>query len=154
MLVHIKNKELYAVNFLPLLLHDLQGNMAEWEDTFDWGIYFTYRNVELHKLVIQGDDMIQGAIALERREDHVYVHLIESAPHNRFGKIFDFVGETLIAFACQRSLDLGFEGFVAFDAKTQLIAYYARNMFATHIGGGRMIINETNARKLIMLYLK
>lgn len=154
LLLHVKSGELYPVDFLPLQPVDVKRGMKSWDQAFNWGIYFGYRNVELYKLVIRGNDNIQGVIALERKADHVYIHLIESAPHNRFDKIFDFVGETLVAFACQRSLDLGYEGFVALDAKTHLIAYYARNMLATHIGGGRMIINEANARKLIMLYLK
>lgn len=154
MLLHVKSGELYQVDFHPLQPVDIKQGMRGWEKSFNWSIYFGYRNVELYKLVIQGNDEIQGAIALERKADHVYVHLIEGAPHNRFHKVFDFVGETLVAFACQRSYDFGFEGFVALDAKTHLIAYYARNMLAMHIGGGRMIINEANARKLIMLYLK
>lgn len=87
LLVHIKSGELYPVNFLPLHPYDLQGDMAKGEDAFDWNIYFGFRNVELYKLVIQGNDVMQGAIALERREDHVYIHLIESAPHNRFDKV-------------------------------------------------------------------
>ncbi|GGG18194.1 hypothetical protein [Paenibacillus aceti] len=154
MLLHVKSGELYPVEFLPLQPVDIKRGMRGWEKAFNWDIYFGYRNAELYKLVIRGNDYIQGVIALERKADHVYIHLIESAPHNRFDTVFDFVGETLVSFACQRSLDLGYEGFVALDAKTHLIAYYARNMLATHIGGGRMIINEANARKLIMLYLK
>ncbi len=56
--------------------------------------------------------LLQGAIALERREDLVWVHLIESVPFKR--KEFDLIGEHLIAFVCKRSMELGFEGAVAF----------------------------------------
>jgi hypothetical protein len=90
---------------------------------------------------------------LGRKEDHVYIHLIESAPRNLFDKVFDFVGEHLTAFACKRSMDAGYDGFVALHSKTRLTSYYQKNMLAQHIGGGNMIITESSAERLVMLYL-
>lgn len=128
--------------------------MNDWDPTFDWSIYINHSEIEVYKMTISGYDEIQGAIALENREDHVFVHLIESAPHNRFSKVFDYVGEHLIAFACKRSIELGHDGYIAFQAKTRLVPYYEKNMDAQHIKSGYMIITDSVARKLIMLYLQ
>lgn len=68
-----------------------------------------------------GSNQIEGAIALEPREDHVWIHLIEKAPHNRAAaELYTFVANHLFAFASQRSFETA-DGFVAFDAKSGLI---------------------------------
>jgi hypothetical protein len=155
LLLHVDSNELYPVSFLSLQPYDVEQQMHNWDKAFDWTVYFGQPGVEVYKMVVAGNDEIQGAIALERKVDHVYIHLIESAPHNRFGNTFDFVGEHLVSFACKRSMDLGHNGFAAFRSKTRpsLLAYYIRDMHAQHIGGGNMIISESVAEELIMLYL-
>lgn len=129
--------------------------MPGWDKTFDWTVYFEQLGFEVYKMIVAGNDVIQGALALERKEDHVYVHLIESAPHNRHDKVFDYIGEHLIAFACNRSMDLGFDGCIAFQSKTKqrLMWHYINDLGARHLGGGYMIISESVAERLIMLYL-
>jgi hypothetical protein len=74
-------------------------------------------------------------------EGYVYVHLAESAPIN-FGpdKKHEGVGGNLFAYACKRSWDTGNEGFVSFQAKTKLIAYYEKVLGAVRNGGHNMII--------------
>lgn len=63
-------------------------------------------------MVLKGDDAIQGLISLERAENYIEMHLIETAPHN-FGmaKKYAGVAGNLVAFACKISFDLGFEGY-------------------------------------------
>lgn len=51
-------------------------------------------------------------------------------------------------------MDRGFEGFVAFDAKSALIKHYQESLHATHLGGQRMYINTNVALKLISQYFK
>ncbi|MFS0841313.1 hypothetical protein [Paenibacillus sp. 1P03SA] len=153
MLFHRILKESFPVSFLQLHPYDVLENMKEWDNAFNWTVYFGLTGFEVYKMVIKGNDDIQGAIALERKEDHVFVHLIESAPRNRFDKVFERVGLNLVAFACKRSKELGHEGFVLFQSKTKLIQYYEKNMFAQHIGGGNMIISDVAANRLIELYL-
>ncbi|SED10304.1 hypothetical protein [Paenibacillus sp. GP183] len=155
MLLHVKSHELYPVSFLSLQPYDVKQQIHNWDEAFDWTVYFGQPGVEVYKMLITGNDVIQGAIALERKEDHVYIHLIESAPNNRYDKEFDLIGEHLVAFACKRSMDIGYDGLVAFRSKTRprLLAYYIRDIHAQHIGGGHMIISESVAEELIMLYL-
>lgn len=76
----------------------------------------------MYKLVVKGDGSIQGLISLQPVENYIDMHLIEKAPNN-YGRSKKFLGVAgnLVAFACKMSFELGFEGFVGFTAKTQLI---------------------------------
>jgi hypothetical protein len=62
------------------------------------------------------------------------------------------VAGNLVAFACKRSFELGFDGFVAFTAKTTLIEHYVKTLGAVSIGGQRMAIGEKQALGLIKRY--
>lgn len=85
---------------------------------FKWKGELRCEGRELYKLVIKGDDIIQGLISLQRAENYVEMHLIEAAPHN-FGKGKKYAGVAgnLVSFACKLSFDEGFGGFVAFTQK-------------------------------------
>ena len=64
------------------------------------------------------------------------------------------VAANLVAFACKLSFDLGFDGFVAFTAKTQLIEHYSAMLGAESIKDERMMIASESARKLVNSYYK
>lgn len=125
---------------------------------FNWKKEFTEPGRQLYKLVIAGDKTIQGLISLEPVTDQLYIemHLIENAPHN-YGanKKFAGVAANLVAFACKMSFDMGFEGFVAFTAKTDLIDHYAETLGAQSIySPERMAIFTAAAKKLVNSYYK
>lgn len=125
-----------------------------WDSGFDWRIYF-HRKVEVYKMVISNTADIQGVIALEDADDHVFVHAVESAPRNRKNKVFYPVGAVLFAFACRISLLKGYDGYVALQAKTQLIPYYTKLLGARRIGTStKMYIPEVAARQLVEVYLQ
>ena len=85
--------------------------------------------------------------------DHVFMHLVESAPFNKGkSKIYLGVPGNLVAFACQLSFQRGYEGNVAFISKTQLIEHYSKSLGAIHLGNQRMIIIPDVALKLIEKY--
>ena len=67
-------------------------------------------------------------------------------------KIHYGVPGNLVAFACKRSFELGFDGFVAFTAKNVLIEHYVKTLGAVSIGGQRMAIEEKQALELIKRY--
>ncbi|MEK3760984.1 hypothetical protein [Paenibacillus sp. FSL R7-0337] len=152
MLLHKRSGETYPVSFLALQPYDIQHQMHDWEKGFDWSIYFNQRGIEIYKMVVSGNTVIQGVISFEEKEDHVWVHLIESIPSQR--KEFSRVGLHLLAFACKRSTELGFGGAVALQSKIKprLIHYYTSIVGASHFGGGLIVIDETVAKRLIMLY--
>lgn len=100
-------------------------------------------------------NVIQGLISITEREDHVYMHLIESAPFNLGQKkVYLGVPGNLVAFVCRISFHRGFEGYVSFTAKTQLIGHYEKTLGAINIGGHLMVINTEAALKLIDKYFK
>ena len=82
--------------------------------------------------------------------DHIYMDLLESSPFNiGKNKLYEGVAGNLVAYACKLSFQKGFDGFVAFTAKTQLIEHYENTLGAFHFKNQRMII-ETNASKFLV----
>ncbi len=78
---------------------------------------------------------VQGLTSLEPADGFVLVHLLESAPHNvGQNKLFRGVAGNLFAFACARSFAMKFDGYVAFEAKTELIEHYRISLGAEQIG--------------------
>jgi predicted N-acetyltransferase YhbS len=77
---------------------------------------------------------------------------MEICNSNKHGKpVYHGVGKAMVALCCKVSLDEGLDGCIYFDAKNRLIPYYKR-FGARHIFGLRMIMDSTNAEKLIGLY--
>jgi hypothetical protein len=111
---------------------------------------------EVYKLTTtENKNIIQGLISLEMRLDHVYMHLVESAPFNKGKeKVYEGVPGNLVAFACRLSFQRGFEGNVSFVSKTQLIKHYVETLGAFHAGGRLMIIETRAALNLIDKYFK
>ncbi|WDF79337.1 hypothetical protein ACFGVS_13700 [Mucilaginibacter sp. AW1-7] len=123
---------------------------------FTWKTEFNEQDRLVYKLTtVDEPDVIQGLISLSDKEGFVYVHLAESAPIN-FGpdKKHEGVGGNLFAFACKRSWDAGNEGFVSYQAKTDLIRHYEEVLGAVHVGGHNMIIYPQEALFLIKQYFK
>ena len=94
-------------------------------------------------------------ISLSDLEDHIYMHLIESAKFNKAKtKIYTGVPGNLVAFACKLSFEKGYDGYLAFDAKTVLVRHYQETLYATHFKGTKMIIETPAANRLINQYFK
>jgi len=121
---------------------------------FDWKLELKQPERDVYKLTIVNNiNIIQGLISLEVKPDHVYMHLVESAPFNKGKtKLYAGVPGNLVAFACKLSFQRGHEGNVAFISKTQLIDHYTESLGATHAGGRLMIIDSTAALNLINRY--
>ena len=123
---------------------------------FNWKNEYNKPDRDVYKLTITGNpDIIQGLVSITEREDHVYMHLIESAPFNLGrNKVYLGVPGNLVAFVCRISFHRGFDGYVSFTAKTQLIEHYEKTLGAKHINGQLMVINNIAALKLIDKYFK
>ena len=132
---------------LPLKLDDLLG--LKWQ--FDWELELEIESHFVYKLVAENNpNLIQGLICLERKPDHIYIHLLESSSFNKGSqKQFLGVAGNLVAYACKQSFHFGNDGNVSFIAKEQLINHYERSIGAFHFGNRRMIIN-TNAAKILV----
>ena len=83
------------------------------------------------------------------------MHLIESAKFNKGKtKIYAGIPGNLVAFACKLAFEKGYDGYLAFDAKTALIKHYQESHFATHFRGTKMMIETPAANRLINQYFK
>lgn len=123
---------------------------------FNWKYEFNQINREVYKLTILGQpDIIQGLMSFTVKSDHVYIYLLESASYNiGKDKIYEGVPGNLVAYACKLSVQIGGEGFVSFESKTELINHYINSLGAYNFGGRLMIIDDKAARRLIDKYIK
>lgn len=123
---------------------------------FNWMSELKIPAREVYKLTITNNpNIIQGVVSLEIKADHVYMHLIESAPFN-IGKSKTYLGVpgNLVAFACKLSFQRGGEGYVSFLSKTKLIEHYEKSLGAVHVGGCNMVITTETALLLTNKYFK
>jgi hypothetical protein len=123
---------------------------------FDWKYEIADKKNEVFKMTIkENSKVIQGLLSVQAREGHVFVNLIENAKFNRGkNKLYLGVGGNMFAFACKRSVELGFEGFVGFDAKTSLMNCYQMTLGAQRALGNRMFIDDIASEKLRLQYFK
>ena len=124
--------------------------------SFNWVAEYKNPIKNVYKLTItQNPTNIQGLISFSIEQDHVFMHLLESAPFNvGKNKVYNGVPGNLVAYACKVSFFNGLEGYVGFTSKTKLIAHYEKTLRAVHVGGQRMIIYPSNAQFLINKYFK
>lgn len=123
---------------------------------FNWKTEFNDMTKEVYKLtIVNNPDIIQGLISISRESDHVFLNLLESAPFNLGkNKLYEGVPGNLVAYACKLSFQIGFEGFVAFTAKSNLVKHYDETLEATLFKNQRMIIATAAAKNLVMKYFK
>ncbi len=123
---------------------------------FDWKIEFNDIQKEVYKLtIVNNSKIIQGLLSITIEQDHIYMNLLESSPFNiGKNKLYEGVAGNLVAFACKVSFQKGYDGYVAFNAKTNLIKHYEENLGAYHFKGQRMIIETEAATKLVKKYFK
>jgi hypothetical protein len=123
---------------------------------FNWKKEFSEVDREVYKLtILHNSHIVQGLTSLTIKSDHVFVNLIEAAGFNRGeSRMYEGVAGNLMAFACRLSFQRGFEGFVAFHAKTQLIEHYSATLKAKHFGNLLMVIDSLAAVELVEKYFK
>lgn len=147
--------EVFDTEIFHLISKDVkQIKKEDWQ--FDWWEELKDKTKEVYKLTtVNNPAIIQGLLSIEDKQDHIFMHLIESAKFNKSrSKAYFGVPGNLVAYACKLSVERGYEGFLAFDAKTALIKHYQDSLNATHFRGLRMFIDPNNAQKLISKYFK
>lgn len=135
---------------------DLKNITKKNKWNFNWKIEFNDLQKEVYKLNIMNNSrIIQGLLSITIEQDHIYMNLLESSPFNiGKDKLYEGVAGNLVAFACKISFQKGFDGFVAFNAKTNLITHYEESLGAYHFKGQRMIIETESAKILVKKYFK
>ena len=147
--------DIFDTEVIELSLKDNKEiKKAEW--LFDWNKQLKLTDRETYKLTIKSNPkIIQGLISLSDNKDHIYMHLIESSKFNKGkNKIYAGVPGNLVAFACQMAFEKGYEGYLAFDAKTSLIKHYQETLYASQFRGTKMFIETPAALRLINRYFK
>ena len=126
---------------------------------FTWRELFKVEGAEFYKLCLkESPNEIQGLIMLSlMNQEMMYLNNIEVAPHNygRKGQ-YEKVAGALIAYGCLLSFEKGrghYEGFLAFESKTELIPFYQNEYGATHAMGQRMFFGLDAGRNLMKKYL-
>lgn len=123
---------------------------------FNWKVELNNDAKEVYKLTIVNNlAIVQGLLSITKEADHIYMNLLENAPFNiGQNKLYEGVAGNLVAYACKLSFQYGFDGFVAFTAKTKLVRHYEESLGAYHFGGHRMIIPTESSKLLVEKYFK
>jgi hypothetical protein len=146
--------DIFSTDIIRIAKSDLKAVTKKNGWQFNWRIELKYPERDIYKLtIVNNQSIIQGLISLQIKEDHIFMHLVESAPFNKGKtKVYSGVPGNLVAFACKLSFQRGLEGNVAFISKSQLIDHYIETLGAMHFGGRLMVINTKAALKLINRY--
>ncbi|MCL2055244.1 MAG: hypothetical protein FWG90_12550 [Oscillospiraceae bacterium] len=155
-LVEVSSGKICKTIFSLATNGDITG-LAEKGWLFDWSDD-ELRKTNIYKLMIDGDNTVQGLVSAEVVRGAVYVHLVESAPHNiGENKKYKGVGGHLFAIAIKLSVANGFDGYIYFEAKNmKLVEHYSEmlgaNRIMTRLHEYRMELLEENAHKIMDKY--
>ena len=144
----------FDTQILKIDKKDISKLKSGWN--FDWRSECNSES-EVYKLIIENNkSVIQGLISLSVKQGFVYIELIESADFNiGRNKVYYGVAGNLFAFACKLSWDNGNYGYIAFNAKTNLIKHYIETLGAKQIGNSnQLIVEPEEALILISKYYK
>lgn len=143
----------FKTEVLPLTPADLR-KLTKKDWLFDWKAEVKLPDRQVYKLVIVGNrNIMQGLVSLQDRGDHIFMGLIESSNFNRgAGKVYLGVPGNLVAFACQLSFERGYDGYVSFESKTNLVAHYQQALGARILFGNVMVLDTPAARRLVKQY--
>jgi len=146
----------FATDITIISIADLKTVTKKNGWQFNWKLELKQPEKDVYKLtIVNNQSVIQGLISLEIKSDHVYMHLVESAPFNKGkSKVYAGIPGNLVAFACKLAFQRGHEGNVSFFSKTQLVQHYIDTLGAIHVGGRVMIIDTNAALKLINKYFQ
>lgn len=146
----------FQTEVIRLNKHDLKLITKQKGWNFNWKAEYDNIEKEVYKLcIVNNNNILQGLLSVSIEQDHVFMNLLESAPFNiGKNKIYEGVAGNLVAYACKISFQKGFDGYVAFTAKSRLIEHYEKALGAYHFNNQRMIIETNAARILVEKYFK
>jgi hypothetical protein len=94
------------------LIDSKQIQKADWR--FDWKKEIKNNTKSVYKLTTPNNpNIFQGLISIKDKQDHIFMHLIESAKFNKkTNKVYLGVPGNLVAFACKVCFEKGYQGFL------------------------------------------
>jgi hypothetical protein len=148
MIEDVETRRVIATEVRPVEPDDLRSLGTGWR----FNCQSAVGDVEVFKLIDPvAPDSIHGRIALRRHDNYVEVTLLE-AHSQSIGRTKKFLGisGSLFAFAAQLSFAIGGEGFIAIEAKTNLIEHFRSLYGFERVGQSqRMILDNEAAANLI-----
>jgi len=125
---------------------------------FDWSSD-RLENCNVYALYAENSKATQGLIACReyrntgKTKGYIEVVLAEANPAN-VGKSGRYrgVGAHLFAIACQESFDKGYDGFVTFYSKSELVEHYKEMLHATELFDRHMQLDSEAAAFLVHMY--
>ncbi len=150
------SKDSFQTEVSTIKKSDLKTVMKKDGWNFNWKSEFEDFKKDVYKLtILNNPTIIQGLLSLTVENGYVFMNLLESSPFNNGkNKLYQGVAGNLVAFACKLSFQRGYDGFVAFDAKSKLIKHYEESLNAIHFKNQRMIIDTNAAKILVTKYFK
>jgi hypothetical protein len=150
------SRDSFSTDVLRMTIGDLKQVTKKNGWNFNWKTELHDDKKDVYKLTIANNpEIIQGLLSVTIESDHVYMHLLESAPFNiGQNKLYEGVAGNLVAHACKISFQNGHDGFVSFTAKTKLISHYEKTLGAYTLGGQRMVLPTDASRFLVEKYFK
>lgn len=124
------------------------------KDYFEFDFEKLYNeNITVYKLCKEGEyDIIQCLVAFTPSIGILECYNMEVNSINKKPLLlYNGLGKIAIALCCKISFDLGFDGYITFEAKNRLMPYYTR-YGAKNTVGLRMAIDTQNAQELVDLY--
>lgn len=157
MIEDVQSGRLIQTVVQPVERGELQDLGSGWR--FDWLAEAAKgeANGKVFKLIDpEKPDVVLGLMALRPCTNYLEVTLLENNPENvGSNRHFRGIAGSLLAFAAQLSFQLGGEGFIAIDAKTELIEHYHSTYGFVRLGSShRMVLGTRHAAKLIEVYGK
>jgi len=127
---------------------------------FDWSDP-DLDDCSIYALYVKGSKQTQGLIACREYKDqnqtkgYIEVVLAEANPKNvgKDGK-YKGVGAHLFSIASKLSLDLGYDGYVTFISKTDLVQHYIEELHAKVLFGANMQLDPEASKRLVEIYNK
>ncbi len=136
---------------------DLSSLKGKWK--FNWKELLKSEQAIFFKLTLKNmPSSAEGLLMLTLVDDEaLFMNNVEVAPHNYGSKgKYENVAGALIAFACEKSFELGkgdYMGFLSFESKSSLVSLYQEKYGATLAIRRRMFIEPEQAKALMAKYL-
>ena len=139
--------DIHRMELAEIMTLSQEGWRFDWVRQLDVGDVYGLR-------IPKAGQAIHGLMSLSRKEGFIELHLLESHPENvGRSKTFRGVPGNLVAYAARIAFEFGFQGHVAFEAKTELISHYEKSLGARRISGSqRMYLDRTASAKLVAQY--
>ena len=156
-LIRTKDNKIVKTKVKEISIQDY--NFENWE--FNW-IEESKKENKILGLFAENDKRLQGIVEYYENKERqlLEVVLVEIAPFNNRhnpknilkSKEYLGVGGHLFAEIARISFEKGYDGYVSFLAKTNLIEHYKKTLGAKQLSYIEMYIDDEAARKLVKKY--